>query len=1275
MGYTTYSLETDGLTQYAKMGDCHGFDYDSTFTWLVWFKTTDTDGYLLSKMDNTPTGYGLYVGSSGALAVQLFAGAANQLEVTTDSTGWNDGAWHQAAVTYDGSGSASGVVVWVDGVEQVLTTVSDTLGANSLVNLSELNFAGRNNGSDLLACRFTEIVFYSAVLDEQQVGFLYDGGNTFNPKVLASQQYIVGFWRVESESVGVLDDGPGNLDGTPVNLSNSDVSSDTPGGVSTKSLSFSSVLSQSVTLGASALLYQRNNAFSISFWMKSSSTQDSWVISKITSRGYGIRTLGGASQVIQVWLYYSPTNRIDLYGSTIVNDGNWHHVLMSYNGSSSAAGVLLWVDGAAETITVVGSTVTSNWYTTPNLHFSGYSGGTTLFYTGLLDEISAYSAALAALDATEIYNLGAPADLLTLSSASSLAGWWKLDNEFEVAQCSDYGIHPKLPAKQGAGQVQRVPCSKTGTDYALLSYLSDMRFRGAGPGGVAPHCMSTNASDLVCHVGRPPSILYDNTSVYTVSVWIRCIGGANTSSGGIVGATNGGSGWYLAIGSDGKLRFGLRAPANYYVMRLVATTTTWHDSNWHHVLASKSGDSAGTMRIWVDGVEQPISLLQDSYSAWEDYDYSVVIGVNGQARSTQNYRGDIADIALYNVALGLADAVEHYNGGVPLDLTTLASASNMTNYWMLGNVPGVLLDGSLQGILASRFSTDTPGGVARRSLVLGSGDRRADMGTNIRLERDLKFSWSIWFKTGSNAGQIIIGKEGSGRIGYYTYISSVGKITFTLCNTSTNRQVVETINGGWNDRSWHHLVVAHGGVSSASSMAIYVDGVLEATNTVLDALTATIATGERLYFGARNYDLATTYFRGLLAEPVLFLSELSLAEVNEMYNGGTPVDPATTSMASYLAFHWSFGDGYNPAELVVMSVDDIQVDAPIAAVAIPTEKVWVTEDQYDLGAGSSTEVASRIIHLDWKNKLAAHGWTVIGSSNGTIYEYEGETSGGVYGGDSTGPFDVWASQTDVKYRDSDLGQGPSGWVVLRSPLSIHGQFWLIIWIYASWYADLRAYVGAGKPALRTPATELCPFFVGETPWHYLASNEGVWYDTGTSGVRNYFSVCEEDGSFVFMRQTKTTSYWNAMTIFMVMPADRVPPGVQRSVSYHWAWDTVRDNNQYPHWDCHVPGEFTTRRVAPLDPHWGTTHTSNSILQIGTVADYFGQVFALPVYLMPLASGGVYNGIGTVIGPVPDVLYSSASVVSGSTAPAVAPFAFVNVEGRYWVPGSKEPVFT
>ena len=58
----------------------------------------------------------------------------------------NDGNFHHVAMTYDGSGSAAGVKLYVDGVEDTEVLQQDTLGANLITNSSPFTIGSRDSG-------------------------------------------------------------------------------------------------------------------------------------------------------------------------------------------------------------------------------------------------------------------------------------------------------------------------------------------------------------------------------------------------------------------------------------------------------------------------------------------------------------------------------------------------------------------------------------------------------------------------------------------------------------------------------------------------------------------------------------------------------------------------------------------------------------------------------------------------------------------------------------------------------------------------------------------------------------------------------------------------------------------------------------------------------------------------------------------------------------------------------------------------------------------------
>jgi hypothetical protein len=237
---------------------------------------------------------------------------------------------------------------------------------------------------------------------------------------------LVGWWRVDLSSSRILpyigDYARNVYNGSPVNMSTSDISLDTPGGGSTESLSFNGT-SQYVGMG-NVLGYDRTSVFSMSCWFKSTLAGRGHLIGKQYYIGYSIRLETGKIYVLLA-NNWTTTNWMAVQTPLNYNDGVWHHVLVTYSGSSNVAGIKVYIDGALIAMTTVRDTLTSGVTSTEPFQL-GYGGYTTsrAYYAGLLDEVAVWSWELSALEAAAVYNGGSPPDLRTLSTAFALSAYW-----------------------------------------------------------------------------------------------------------------------------------------------------------------------------------------------------------------------------------------------------------------------------------------------------------------------------------------------------------------------------------------------------------------------------------------------------------------------------------------------------------------------------------------------------------------------------------------------------------------------------------------------------------------------------------------------------------------------------------------------------------------------------------------------------------------------------------------------------------------------------------
>lgn len=150
--------------------------------------------------------------------------------------------------------------------------------------------------------------------------------------------------------------------------------------------------------------FERTDKFSFEFWIKILGPSDSGVIRvtwKYSTLGYIVYI---QNNHVYVFISAGGTNRIIVHGDSNVQDSNWHHVICTYDGSSSANGVNIYVNGSLDTMTTVTDALTASILTSATFKFSENSAN--YFLNGYLDEILVYDKELTNSEVSERYNSG-----------------------------------------------------------------------------------------------------------------------------------------------------------------------------------------------------------------------------------------------------------------------------------------------------------------------------------------------------------------------------------------------------------------------------------------------------------------------------------------------------------------------------------------------------------------------------------------------------------------------------------------------------------------------------------------------------------------------------------------------------------------------------------------------------------------------------------------------------------------------------------------------------
>jgi hypothetical protein len=387
-GSTVFNDRSTAETEYALIGDVGLFKFAHTdpFSISCWIRSQfAANQFIISKREGGGNlrGYALYADATGEIVCQLYnVTVSNAIDVSTSGADISDGLWHHIVMTYDGNVNASGVAIYVDGVAVATVANIDNLTA-TIDNTTGLQISGRAGAAGGYVGNIDDVAIYDKELSPEEVATIYNGGNAVIPFT----------------TKGVVFDGVNEL----IDMGN-----------------------------VSELDFTHTDTYSVSGWLKWTTLIGGmpWAKQEDSTNYRGYMMFTGTSGEIGVIIRNTHlTNLLRVVTTaTGFNTGIWRHVVFTYDGSTNASGVHIYVDGVDQPLTITDDTLSAT--TTNSVPFQlgardSFSGpGSNDWFKGAMDDVAVYNKELSQAEVTAIYNFGNPRLNTLLPSASNLVGYW-----------------------------------------------------------------------------------------------------------------------------------------------------------------------------------------------------------------------------------------------------------------------------------------------------------------------------------------------------------------------------------------------------------------------------------------------------------------------------------------------------------------------------------------------------------------------------------------------------------------------------------------------------------------------------------------------------------------------------------------------------------------------------------------------------------------------------------------------------------------------------------
>jgi len=846
------ALNFDGTDDAVDMGEDDSLDIIDTVTIEAWVNPTTltqaSNPEIVAK-GGSAYFYRMRFVSGGTVNFNTYGTSDNTLGSNTSLTA---GIWNHVVMVYDGATKKIYINGKLDAEEATTGSMAYIAGYNLFVggySIPAENFSGS----------IDEVKIYNYPLTAGEVqteynraaGLVLGAGKN---ESASAQESLLAWWKMD-EGAGyyVADSSGKNNYGT---FSNNDSTSNWAKGVVGNAANFNANhVIHTATATESNFDFERTDDFAISAWIYFDTTTFFYTIPNIISKysgGIGWE-LGMVhdSEYLFFELYNGSAN-IDVRTATnSFRNDTWNHVVAMYDGSSSANGASIYINGVKQALTISSNDLgTSSILNNAPLTIGAITAAS--HWNGKMDNFKIFSRDLTDAEVLWEYNQGAPLYHWSLDqgagvlapgstqktvSTDGLVGFWTLDSAITV---SDYSGQGNTLTNSGG------PTAADGIKTGALDYAS--------ASSQYSYCTDANCGADLDYQGNG----------LTVSAWVIADSTIASGQRNILGKA-----YYTSSTDSGGFIMLETQPYNFYGVcfrnssgtvnqACPAKTGALSTSRWTHIVGTYDNERA---KLYVDGVLEADMAFTGGIKNVSNNFY-----IGGS--TSEFWNGKVDHVKIWQRALDPAEvAIEFAYDEKYGQLTGMDAATD----WIDGAKP-----------LTNRPKMG-------KALDFDGTDDRLEIADTADLETSGQHTVTFWAKADfNNADQAPISKSAAGGAydGWWVTFNSSGNIIGTVSNSAGTSFTTPTYP--YLANTWYHVAMSWD--TASGYVKLYVNGIYIGQSA--SALSGTFSghTNPACIGCLITQINARTYmFNGIIDEVKFYNYALTASQVKNDYNGGSAV--------------------------------------------------------------------------------------------------------------------------------------------------------------------------------------------------------------------------------------------------------------------------------------------------------------------------------------------------------------------------------------------------